>query len=103
MNLSFITSRPDGDALCHLEENIRHWLPFEHLMSTNVTPSRYLGRSEMSLTSHFFFVLLNMYMISVAGENESIEELDLSWNNFRLKSGIVLCDGIAVSFPHFTQ
>ena len=42
-------------------------------------------------------------MITIAGENESIEELDLSWNNFRLKSGIVLCDGIAVSFPHFTK
>ena len=35
-------------------------------------------------------------------ENDSIEELDLSWNNFRLKSGIALCQGIAVSdkFSH---
>ena len=30
-------------------------------------------------------------------DNDSIEELDLSWNNFRLKSGTILCQGIAVS------
>ena len=40
--------------------------------------------------------------IMLLAENDSIEELDLSWNNFRLKSGIALCQGIAVSdnFSH---
>ncbi|KAH3856584.1 hypothetical protein DPMN_099176 [Dreissena polymorpha] len=34
-----------------------------------------------------------------ASENETIEHLDLSWNNFRLKSATCICNGIAVLKP----
>ena len=36
--------------------------------------------------------------VFVSAENETIEAIDLSWNNFRLKSALSICEGIAVSY-----
>ena len=47
------------------------------------------------------YLFIQDVCISVSADNESIEELDLSWNNFRLKSGVVLCQGLAVNVFSF--
>ena len=45
----------------------------------------------------------NNVFIYNSGNNVSIEKLDLSWNNIRLKGGVSICSGIKVRIYVFNN